>query len=247
MLVPLFLMCAKLLLCVCGWVWVCGCFFFFPLLSQRNMHPFLHPFLFATTGLCKDFPSKELTQSYDKTADSSLSILKHFCVSVLLHNHIYRSKIHMNKCFPCLQGFPSTVTVQITWEFIARDSEKRYTKGWLFQMCFASILFFQDGLALKKHLTFSLWSAARGRPESSVEAHTHRQECLQCKGCGSSRNEIFLGGPTSLQSSGELLSATRLSLRHNCLHQLMAICSPGLQSGTEISLPSLKDQKAPFA
>lgn len=211
------------------------------------MHPFLHPFLFATTGLCKDFPSKELTQSYDKTADSSLSILKHFCVSVLLHNHIYRSKIHMNKCFPCLQGFPSTVTVQITWEFIARDTGKRYTKGWLFQMCFASILFFQDGLALKKHLTFSLWSAARGRPESSVEAHTHRQECLQCKGCGSSRNEIFLGGPTSLQSSGELLSATRLSLRHNCLHQLMAICSPGLQSGTEISLPSLKDQKAPFA
>ena len=132
-----------------------------------------------------------------------------------------------------------------------RIYSKRYRKEIYKRLTFSDVFcihtFFQDGLALKKHLTFSLWSAAQGRPESSGEAHTHRQECLQCKGCGSSRNEIFLGGPTSLQSSGELLSATRLSLRHNCLHQLMAICSPGLQSGTEISLPSLKDQKAPFA
>lgn len=75
---------------------------------------------------------------------------------------------------------------------------KKIHKRLTFSDVFCIHTFFQDGLALKKHLTFSLWSAARGRPESSVEAHTHRQECLQCKGCGSSINEIFLGGAHKL-------------------------------------------------
>lgn len=120
MLVPLFLMCAKLLLSVRVFGFVGGFFLFcfcFNNFSAKEIL-FLH-LLFVTAGLCKGVQSKELTQSYHKTADSSLSILEHFHVSMLLHNHIHLSKIHMNKRFPCLQSLPSTVTVQITSEFIA--------------------------------------------------------------------------------------------------------------------------------
>lgn len=107
MLELLFPMCTKHLLRAC----VCVCFRVFFLLFKPKKYAFFSTTCFVRTGFCTDIQSKELTQSYHKAGDSSLSIHEHFHVSILLHNCIYLCKTHMNKHFPCLQSLPNTVEI----------------------------------------------------------------------------------------------------------------------------------------